>query len=207
MEIRNILKKTNKIKPAQMDDAIWCIDASLGNAEILEKSGNPKESSIELTALRRSIVLLLGTIRDLSLESKLALDDCLSEWDNEQKHSTQISGLPRQSGERLDKLQIYAEAMEKAAAGALSNIRVKRGPRPNFNARSIAFHLRESLEDFGIKVTSYEKGPYMEILQVAFSELIPTEKGESYWRHGKWAISVGDLSEVDLASMTVDSER
>ena len=205
LEIRKILERTTKIEPEQMDDAISCIDASLGNAGILEESGKSKESRSELAALHKSIVQLLGKIRALSLDSKLALDDYFNEGDDEQSFANQIAGLSRQKGERLDKLQIYAEAMEKAASDALSEIKVRLGARPNFNARSIAFHLRESLEDFGIKVTSYDDGPYMAILYYAISELVPTEKDESYRRHGLWAISVTDISEVDLASMTVDT--
>ena len=207
MEILNILNKTNQIETAQMDDAIWCIDASLVNAEILEESGKSKESRSELAALHKSIVQLLGKIRALSLDSKLALDDYFNEGDDEQSFANQIAGLSRQKGERLDKLQIYAEAMEKAAVGALSNIRVKRGARPNFNARSIAFHLRESLETYGIKVNKYDNGPYMAILRDALSELIPTESGQAYRRHGLWAISVKDISKVDFASMTVDNQK
>jgi len=206
-QIRLTLEVTNVIEREYIDDVISHIDASLGNAGILEESGKSKESRSELAALHKSIVQLLGKIRALSLDSKLALDDYFNEGDDEQSFANQIAGLPRQKGERLDKLQIYAEAMEKAAVGALSNIRVKRGARPNFNARSIAFHLRESLEDFGINVTSYDVGPYMAILHVALSELVPTEKDESYRRHGLWAISVTDLSEVDLTSMTVDNEE
>lgn len=207
IEIRKVLKKTKKIEPEQMDDAIWCIDASLVNAEILEESGKSKESRSELAALHKSIVQLLGKIRALSLDSRLALDDYFNEGDDKQSFANQIAGLPRQKGERLDKLQIYAEAMEKAAVGALSNIRVKRGARPNFNARSIAFHLRESLETYGIKVNKYDNGPYMAILHVALSELVPTEKDESYRRHGLWAISITNISEVDFASMTVDNQK
>ena len=207
IEIRKALKKTKKIEPEQMDDAIWCIDASLVNAEILEESGKSKESRSELAALHKSIVQLLGKIRALSLDSRLALDDYFNEGDDKQSFANQIAGLPLQTGERLDKLQIYAEAMENATSNALSEINVRRGPPLNFNARSIALHLRESLETYGIKVNKYDNGPYMAILRDALSELIPTESGQAYRRHGLWAISVKDISKVDFASMTVDNQK
>ena len=122
MEIRNILKKTNKIEPAQMDDAIWCIDASLGNAEILEKSGNPTESKAELAALHQSIVKLRGKIHALSLDSKLALNGYFSEGDAEQSDANQIADFPRPRGSKFAKFLIYAEAMEIAVFESLSEI-------------------------------------------------------------------------------------
>ena len=47
----------------------------------------------------------------------------------------------------------------------------------------------------------------MAILNVALSELVPTEEGEAYRRHGLWAIRVTDISEVDWASMKVDTKK
>ena len=207
LEIRNILKKKTAIEPQRIDDAIWCIDASFGSASILEASSNPREVRDELDVLRRSIVRLLGKIRALSLDSKLMLDDCGNE--EEDMSDRQPVNFPNSAvkGEGLHKLQTCAEATEKAVSAALSDVRVRRGARPNFNARSVAFHLLETLENFGIAVTSYDSGPYMNILSLALAELIPTEKKESYGRHGKWAISVGDLAEVNLESMTVGNQE
>jgi len=205
-QIRYILEKNTAIERQRIDDAIWCIEASCGSALILEASSNPGEVRDELVALRLSIVRMLRKIRALSLDSKLMLDDCDNEEDDMSNRQLKNFPISAVKGEGLHKLRTYAEATEKAAGDALSSVTVRRGPRPNFNARSVALHLRETLEDFGIPVTSYESGPYMEVLRLVFSKLIPTEKDESYWRHGKWAISVKDLSEVDLASMTVGSQ-
>ena len=56
-----------------------------------------------------------------------------------------------------------------------------------------------------IRVTSYEDGVYMRVLSIAFAELLPTEKAESYRRHGKWALSIHDPdNEIDWSTMRID---
>lgn len=206
-QMRLTLKGMKGIEREHIDDVISHIQASLVNASILEESGNPKGTKSEIKALHKAIERLLPTIRNLSVESKLALNDCLNKLDNEQKHSDFFpASLPRNRTETLD-LQIYAEIMEKAAAGALSNINVKLGASINFKARAIAIHIRESLEEFGIDITTTDDRPFMAILNVALSDLLPTKKDASYHRHGRWAKSVENISEVNWASMTVDNKE
>ena len=107
-------------------------------------------------------------------------------------------------------MQIYAEAIEKAASKALAEIKIKRkvkpGTTPNIESRSIALHLLEVLEDFGVPVTSYESNPYMEILETVFSDLLPTEDGQAYLRHGKWAVNLKDTRGIDIACLVSDGK-
>lgn len=213
-EIRIALVKTKKIEPEKMDETIQFIDSSIGIAEILEKSGNPMDSANELSALHQSIVRLLEEIRALSPDGKLALDHYINEGEGEQTVANKIASLRRQRGSGFPKLkihakfQIYAEEMEKAASNALSEINVPRGRPVKFNARSIALHLHEALKDLGIEITTTDKGPFMAILKEALSELVPTEEGEAYRRHGLWAVSVEKKKlEVNWASMRVDTEK
>lgn len=206
-QIRLTLEVTNAIEREYIDDVILHIDGSLVNASILEKSGDSMGTKSEINALHKAVEKLLPTIRDLSVESKLALNDCLDKLDNEQKHSIFFpASLPCNRTETLD-FQICAEIMEKAAAGALSSISVKRGASNSFKARAIAFHLRESLEDFGIEITTTDTGPFMAITDIVISELLPTEKNTAYSRHGKWAAKVSNLSDVNLATMEVDTQE
>lgn len=212
-EIRKALVKTKKIESEKMDETIQFIDSSIGIAEVLEKSGNPTESAKELSELHESIVGLLGQIRALSPDSKLALDHYINEGDGKQIVASKIVRPHRQSYSSFanlrvhSKFQIYAEAMEKAASISLSEIDVPRGRPVNFDARSIAFHLRESLETLRIDLSKYVDGPFMSILRAALSELIPTDEKEAYRRHGSWALSIEDISDVNLASMRVDSQK
>ena len=207
IHIRNTLEKTKEIEAEQMDEAIQFIDSSIGNAEILEISGNPTESAKELSELHESIVGLLEEIRALSLDSKLALDGYFTKGDGEQSVTNKISGFPRLRSSKYTRFIDFAEAMEKAASNASSEINVRSGRTVNFKAKSIAIHLRESLECLHINLSTYDDGPYMSILRVAFSELVPTKKGAAYRRHGLWAMKVDDMSEFNWASMKDDTQK
>ena len=210
MRIREILTVNTDLEHGRIDDAIWCIEASVESAKILEGSGNPKESRDELTALHRATAVLLRKIHTLSTDTKMALDlfvstDGFEPQTSKHRRLKQTSQFPFQGGEGLRRLQFYAEAIKKAASNTLAEIKVKRkvkpGGKPNFKGRSIAFHLRETFEDFDVPVTSTDSGPYMEILDIVFSELLPTDEQQAYIRHGKWAVSLKDIRGTTFAAI------
>lgn len=203
--IRGILENKTDIEHGRMDEAVWCIDASIQTAMILGGAGSPKENRDELAALHRVIADLLKRTSTLSVDSKMILDHFVNEDDLEPAQPNQASQFPYLSGEGLRRLQIYAEAIEKAASKALAEIKAKRkvkpGTKPNITGRSIAFHLRETFEDFDIAVTSYDSGPYMEILDIVFSELLPTDGQQAHTRHGKWAVRLEDIRGTTFATI------
>lgn len=211
VRIREILTSSADIGPERIDEVVWCIKASVGTAMILEGSGSAKESRDELIALHDVIADLLRNTHKLSGDSKMLLDHFVNDDDfehsrpNQRLRPSRLPPLPYQGGEGLHRLQIYAEAIEKAASKALAEIKVKRkvkpGTKPNITGRSIALHLRETFEDFGVPVTSYESGPYMEILETVFSDLLPTEGQQAYLRHGKWAARLEDNYGTNFASV------
>jgi hypothetical protein len=209
--IRDILESKTDIEHGRLDEVVWCIKESINSAMILEGPRDLKRCRKELRALYKAMSRLLEMINSLSIDTRLALDHFAKEEDFEQsqaskyKRPKQTSHLPVQSGEAIRRLRIYAEATKKAASSALVEIKKKRkvrsGAKPNIAARSIALHLREILEDFGVSVTSYESGSYMEILNVAFSRLLPTEDQQAYIRHGKWAVRLKDIRGTNFATI------
>lgn len=203
VRVREILTSNTDIAPNRMDEVVWCIKASVGTAMILEESRSPKKSRDELRELQRVIAELLKRTSTLSVDSKMILNHFVSEDDFEHSRpkqrlrSRRLPPLSYQGGEGLHRLQIYTKAIKNAVSKALAEIEitrnVKTGTKPNIKGRSIAFHLRETFEDFGVPVTSYESGPFMEILDIVFSELLPTEGQQAYIRHGKWAVKFKDI--------------
>lgn len=203
--MRSSLTQCSDINSKCIDDVIFSITSACFHAFSMEEVGDPKAMRCEISKLLRSTENLLKRINELSLYSNLELEDGYSEEMREADSDIEAFKGSGITGEGMWGLKIRLRAAKKLAEQALVRVDVARGAPVNIHARALALEIRNVLDDHQVRTTSYDDAIYMQVLQIAFADLLPTEKAESYRRHGKWALGIHDPdNEIDWNTMRVD---
>ena len=203
--IREILFQAQEISTEYIDDVMFDVDCGCGSALHLERFGDPKQIREEMTKFYDAISHALDRADCLSHFGLLELEDGYSEDGIEEDPDLDVCKGSGLAGEGVQTLRIHLRATKKLAQMALERVQVQRGTPVNFYARSLALAIREAFESHDIKITSYDDGMYMSVLEICFASLLPGTGVESHRRHGKWALSVIDPdNDIDWYTMRID---
>lgn len=203
--IREILTQFEEMRGRDIDDVMFSLESACGSAFHLERFGDPRQIREEITKFHDSISHALGRAESLSLYGHLELQDGYSEDRTEEDPDIDVFQGSGVSGEGIWGLRIRLRAAKKLAQMALERVQVHRGAPVNFEARALALEIREAFEDHKIKITSYDDGIFMRVLETSFASLLPGTGTESHRRHGKWALSVKDPdNDIDWYTMKID---
>ena len=203
--IREILTQFEEMRGKNIDDVMFSVECACGVAFHHERFGDPRQIREEITKLNDSISLALDRAESLSLYGLLELEDGYSEDRTEEDPDLDVFQGSGVTGEGMYALRIRLRAAKKLAQMALERVQVHRGAPINFEARALALGIREAFEEHEIKITSYDDGIFMRVLETSFASLLPDIGVESHRRHGKWALSVKDPdNDIDWYTMKID---
>ena len=155
------------------------INRAINVVRMMDLPQSPSATRDELNRLVKSIDELIGPIKGTSHFANFAMWDAVSAQHGKGSDQT-FDGDGFMSD--LVRLRKSAEHIRSSAQLALDEIVVPRGSPPNIQARHFAYHVAVALDQHSVKVNSTNDGTYFSVLDVLFSELLPTEDSASSHR-------------------------
>lgn len=195
-ELRSILTENWPGDNRIIEDIISTVDMGLIEPAFPDnlEATNPRELRDTLTTLRNAAATFLDCESSIGLVESYWLAESIdlnADIDEELRQYDNYGEYAGMYGSTRHEIRKGIKVLIRAIDNVTDDLTVKRGSRPNYRARWLAFEILECMENYGLKATTYDDGIYFKVLSVAFREALPDLGEEAHRRHGAWAIQHG----------------